>query len=51
MDNPVTKDHEREIGWMIDKAVEEIIDYANKHRLDMAATFEAAEQRVRWKSG
>ncbi|MFA5790715.1 MAG: hypothetical protein WC976_06615 [Caldisericia bacterium] len=49
MDNPVTKEHSREIGWMIDRAVSEIIDYANTHRLDMAATAEAAENRVRWK--
>ena len=49
MDNPVTKEHSREIGWMIDKAVSEIIDYANTHKLDMVATAEAAEERVLWK--
>ena len=49
MDNPVTKEHEREIGWMVDDAVSKIIDYINEHRLDVPSAAEAAENRLRWK--
>lgn len=47
--NVITREHEREIEWMIDAAVENIVDYINMHRLDIPAAAEVAEKRVKWK--